>query len=112
MSTAEMQKAVFLARKIVDGSIDPIEGCRQMVSLRVQQEIRDDQDFVTIRGFESETDEFPVGEARKHYDSEYLKKLDLKLKWYLDQMMPNLIEACQNIIKKYGGDKVLRGQEI
>lgn len=95
------QKAVFIAQNIVNESIGLVDGCRQIVSLRLCQEIRDDPDFLTIRGFESETDEFPIGEVRKHYNQEALKKLDTELNSYVARVKPIIISACENIIKKY-----------
>lgn len=94
-------KNIFiLAQQIINESIGVIEGCRKIVSSKTEQEIRDDDDFLTITAIESETDEFPIGETRSHYHKKNLEKLDKELDEYLKVIKPIIFEACRNLINK------------
>ena len=99
MSLTENKRIAILAQQIIDGSIGIIEGCRRMTSLKIKQKVRDDEDFLTIRGIDSQTDEFPIGDVRKHYHKASIEKLDKELSEYLEQTKPVIFEACKS---KYG----------
>ncbi|HCU05793.1 MAG: hypothetical protein A2X77_06070 [Gammaproteobacteria bacterium GWE2_42_36] len=106
MNASERKNITNLAQKIIDGSINIIEGCRQISSLKIEKEMRDNSDFLIIRGFESETDEYPLGIVRKNYNQESLRKLDKEIMTYLNESKPVILEACKNLIKKYGNSNV------
>jgi hypothetical protein len=102
MNLTAKEKMVILAQQIIDGSMDIIDGCRRMTYLNIEEKIRnEDTDFLTLRGIESETDEFPIGEVRKHYHKRSLEKLDKELNEYIEQVRPTLLKACKNLISKY-----------
>ena len=96
MNLSEKKKMVVLAKQIIDGSIDIIDGCRQILALKIYP--IENPDYRTIVGFESETDEFPIGEVRKQYHKESLEKLDKELNKYINQNKPIILEACRNLI--------------
>lgn len=109
MSEFAKQKFIALLKQIILGSINIIEGSRQIVSLHVEQQVENDLDFLTIVGFASETDEFPLGDVRKRYNADYLKKLDNELEEYLAIAKPSIIKACENLLKKYPPEKIRIG---
>lgn len=53
--------------------------------------------FVAI---DSETDHFPIGEYRKNWDTEVLKKIDIKIKEYEEDTKDQVKNACINLIKQ------------
>jgi hypothetical protein len=92
-----------VARQIVAGEIDPLEGCRAIVHVGVdlRTEDRDDPDFLILRGIESETDHFPMGVVRQQWDEIALAEQDRLRAAYLERNRESLIEACWSIIRKY-----------
>jgi hypothetical protein len=97
------QKIVGLARRIVAREIDPLEGCRLIVQF--QGELSDgerrDPDFATLVGVESETDHFPTGAAREHWDPDALAEQDQQRAEYLQKNETFVLEACRGIIDKF-----------
>lgn len=100
MKLTENKTIAILAQQIIDGSIEIIEGCRRIAFLKIY--LIEDLDYRMIIGFVSQTDKFPIGSERKYYDEEYLKKLDKELNEYLVECRPTVLEACKNLINKYG----------
>jgi len=100
MNLTEKKKMVILAQQVINGSLGIVEGCRRIVSFKIYP--IDDPDYQTIVGVESETDEFPIGDVRKHYHKASLEKLDRELNEYLVRVKPIVFEACKNLITKYG----------
>jgi|SRR4051794_19843774 hypothetical protein len=97
------QKIVGLARDIVGREIDPLEGCRRIVQFQadLSDEERRDPDFATLAGVESETDHFPTGAAREHWDPDALAEQDQQRAEYLQRNVAYVLEACRGIIDKF-----------
>lgn len=99
------KKILSVAEQILNNSLDIVQGCRQLDSLYTRSSYAEnDKDFLIIKAVASETDEFPVGEVRKHYDDKVLEKLDKELNEYLGQSKSIIFQACENIIKKYSNE--------
>ena len=97
------EEIVRVARRIVAREIDPVLGCRLIVRLQgpLSDEQRQDQDLLTVVGIESETDQFPLGEARSQWDPEALANQDRQRAEYLGNIETALFEACRSIIEKF-----------
>jgi hypothetical protein len=72
---------VEIARGILDGSISIIAGSRQLRAFcgghgRIDEF---DPDFLTFVGIDSETDDLPVGENRRHWGADALAKKDIRV---------------------------------
>lgn len=100
-----MDKIVRLATEMLDGEMDLIEGCHVMSNLSAslcnEQTPYPDERFFTFIAVASDTDQFPLGSSRKHYNKRYLMKLDEERRDYLKQARPDIIEACEEIIKDF-----------
>jgi len=70
-----------IATKILDGSIDPIEGCRTLLRFR-ENAMLDSSAFDVICAIESETDDYPR-----------------EVQQYLSDVRQSLVEACNQLIK-------------
>ena len=106
-----MDQAVFLAEKrqelvsvagaMLAGDMNLIEGVRRICGLRFAVGDPDNEVFLPIRGIESETDSFPVGSARLNWSPEYLQRMDAELQSYLASAKDDILQACDEIVKKF-----------
>lgn len=101
MQNLKKQELVDTAKAMIDGRMDLIVGIRAICSLRFAVGAPDDEIFFPIRGIESETDVFPVGELRKSYNQEYLARVDIEMSDYLKEAESDILDACKEIIKKF-----------
>ena len=94
---------VSIARRIVAKEIDPLLGCRLIV--RHQGSLldveRQDPSLLVLVGVESETDHFPLGEVRSHWDPSALAQQDRQRAEYLQRVEKDVLDACRAIIVKY-----------
>ncbi len=96
-------KAVEIASKILDGQIGLIEGVRKLVSLQNEIGNSNDEEFLVFKGVESETDTFPIGDARKNWSEAVLEEKDAEAEEYEGQVREAVAKACRRFIQKYGG---------
>ena len=66
-----------IAEKLVNNSIDLIEGCRKISSLSYELE-RLDHAFLFIQAVSSDSDIFPLGKVRDTCSLEHLADLDIE----------------------------------
>ena len=99
-----IKKLIEVAQAVLEDGIDPILGCRELVSLSFK--IDPDNDvFTQVSGIEDQCEEFPRGEERKFYSQEYLKRLDQEAEEFLKDMLPSIKEACTEIISYFSNYK-------
>jgi hypothetical protein len=96
----DQSQIVNAAEQILRGEIDPVLGCRAIVArLRsCDPAIASLPLFLAIKGFESETDHFPLGDARTRWDLDELSKLDQERVAYTADCEQTLRVACQEIV--------------
>lgn len=93
---------VRVARRIVDGSVGVIAGAREMTRVHFRSHSKErDEDFIVFVGIDSETDDLPVGEVRKHWSAEALLRKDVEIKAAEDLYRPRALEAARNLIQRY-----------
>jgi len=99
---------------MLNGSTDLLIGCRLIVQLRTEANVATTSAFDTLRGVESETDGYPLGERRAAFSQELLARLDLEVSGYLAEVRPALLDACKEIIREvetwqlHSGDELLQ----
>lgn len=93
---------VAVAEAMLCGNLHLIEGCRRICSLRREVADADNPVFLAIRGAESETDHFPLGELRGKYAPDYLARLDAEMNRYLAEAGEDILTACREIIRVFG----------
>ena len=86
---------------MVNDQIGFIEGCRNVVSLRNQFSLTEDQDFSPFVGVTSETDDYPEQSIRENFSESYLKRVDEEVSSYISIVRPSIIDACNILIAKY-----------
>src|SRR5262245_5203488 len=89
---------IEVARGMLNGSVQLIDGCRKLVALRAKAALPPSAPFDVFRGVESETDDYPTGQRRQMYSPDLLERLERENARYLDQVRPALLDACREII--------------
>lgn len=90
-----------VAKSMLSGELHLIEGVRRLCDLRSEIDDPENHVFLAIRGIESETDHFPIGQARSNCDPNYLNKLDAEMESYLSEAQGDILHACEEIIAIY-----------
>ena len=105
-SSRARHSAVAAATDMLQGRLGLAEGCRRLVYLAqgVVPDWTADSDFVLIGAFAMETDNYPVGAARAHWNPDALEKEDAKRAEYEAGMRDALLKACANLIARFGAD--------
>ena len=107
MSNADAYQAVRIARSIIDGSTPLFLGCIQLEGPLGRLGVREQPEFSTIMGVNSETDDCPVlPEIRKVWDPDALARKDTDLAAYL----PRIQEAYFRSLP--GSDRPVRSHGI
>lgn len=55
--------------------------------------------FWAIRAIESETDHFPLGDARRECAPDYLKRMDGEMGRYIEGAREDILDLCHEIIQ-------------
>jgi hypothetical protein len=92
---------VAVADAMLKGELQLIEGCRRICSLRQKVEDPENPAFLSIRGVESETDHFPLGDMRRQYASDYLAKADEEMNRYMTDAREDILAACREVIRAF-----------
>jgi hypothetical protein len=93
-----------LAQSILARRLNPIAGMRRIVALRFATGDPDNEVFLPIRGMESETEAFPIGDARANFSDGYLEKMDADMKNYLSHAEADIFQACREILATFSCD--------
>ncbi len=98
-------KVVEIAKQVLEGAVDPVEGCRQMVALQyveLNESQQHDPDFLMIVTVESETDDLPTSRSRHLWDDAALERMDQRKAAYLLRRKDAILSACRAIVEKFG----------
>jgi len=95
------QELVGVARAMLDGRMDLIEGCRRILALRFQVNGSDDEAFVPFQGFDSQTDHLPKGDARNRFAPELLERFDAEEEEFLEAAKTEILRSCQDIVGRF-----------
>ena len=68
--------------------------------------MQDSDIFIGFQAIESETDDCPFGETRKHYNAKYLEELDQKRNDYMNRVADDIIEDCRSLITSLSGEAI------
>jgi hypothetical protein len=78
-----------------------IEGCRTICRIRHRLDDPENAVFLPIRGVDSETDHFPIGEARSKCAPDYLRRMDTEMERYLTAAREDILKGCREIIELF-----------
>ena len=91
-----------IAEAMLSGKMDLISGARSLCSLRYDIGATDNPVFFPIVGFESDTDDYPIGEQRQLYSQILLQEMDKEIQEYVEESRPSVLEACRDILEMLG----------
>ena len=97
-------KVAQLARGMLDGSVNYLEGANRLSVLQHDAGVADDdQDFTVFALISSETDALPIGNVKKHWAEEALKrnaqKRNESIKWAKEMSEKH----CEALVRRFGG---------
>lgn len=99
------RKMVAFAIALRDGDTDLISGVRGIMRWLCKLPDYEMPMFLGIRGIESETDDYPIGEVRDKFAPEYLAELDAEMEDYINRVRDSLLQDCLEIIDYYAMDE-------
>ena len=95
------RELVKTATRVIAGQVDLVSGCRELSKLLRSVCPVNSSMFNAIISFESETDDYPLGEVRSTYERTYIENLDKELLNYSNRMRSNILNDCQRIVAEY-----------
>jgi hypothetical protein len=101
---ADQAKAevVRIARGILDGEMELVPACRAVHWPLALLGLHMDDDFRVFIGVDSESLDFPVGDERRHWHPDALRKLDPNLRAFETHHRPHVEDACRKLIARLG----------
>lgn len=93
-----VEELLDLARSILALELDPIDGARSMVVLRLPASVRDSDAFLAIRSIESEADQFFTAKARQHFAPEFREQIEARLSQFTKDVQADMLTACRDIL--------------
>jgi hypothetical protein len=92
-------KIVEISKKILEGEVDLLVGCRQLNPFRFKTE-KFRELLLPISGIVSETDDFLIGNERLGSSSDFLFRMDRERDKYLQKVKSIIVETCQAIVNE------------
>lgn len=101
---SKRRMAAITASKVLSGDLDILEGSRVLSGLRSEVEVSDDDpDFAAFALIASETDNLPVGDARRLWSQTALDTLDPELNRARAWATVTGEEALRNVVSRFNG---------
>jgi hypothetical protein len=98
-----LQKQIIeIAKGVLSENIGIVAGTRRLIQsdLLAGGSLKD-PDIKFLIGLNSETDQLPIGEVRKHWNPEALKEKDSELATCEAKFRERAFEVCRRLIEKY-----------
>src|SRR5207248_901787 len=92
---------VSTARSILSGAVGIVEGARRINKLGHALGVERNPDFTHFVAVDSETDHLPVGEVRRHWAADALRRTDEELRACESFYRDRTFRVCQNLIQRY-----------
>jgi len=90
------------ANKMLNGSIDYLEGAMEIAKLISLAELDKDENTQVFRLIDSETDSLPIGKYRKNWSAEALDKHGDELRSAQKWAQEISLNECKYLSEKYG----------
>ena len=101
------QKVVAIARELLAGRIGVVDAARQIDAFRGDRVGLDefDPDFVTFLAIDSETDDLPLGETRRHWAADALAQKDREIARCDELYRAQALEAASHLVARLADEK-------
>lgn len=91
-----------VARAMLDGSIDYLEGAIELSSLRLEVGAPEgDPDFVKFVAIASEIDHLPIGSVRQYWSSEALQRHESEIQESIKWAKKVSLSHCKSLLERY-----------
>lgn len=98
----QRKKVCELAEKMLEGSIDYLEGAIEIGSLRFELDLpKDDEDILVFSLISSETDHLPIGAAKSYWSKEALLRLKPEIESSTNWAKEISLTNCKNLVKRF-----------
>ncbi len=88
------------ARELLSGSISITEAARRIMGPAYELGSALEEPFVTFLGIDSETDAFPLGAVRDHWNPEALQRQDAERGRYESSVRDRALKACRELLQR------------
>src|SRR5215813_5684852 len=98
----QRRRVAELARQILAGEVDVLDGSCEIAALSYQLGVEDaDQDFLAFRLVESETDNLPIGVEAQNWSAEALMRKEPELRKAREWASQTVRAECANLIARF-----------
>jgi len=98
------RQIVTFAQSYLDGHTGVIETSRAITDLALMIDASLEEVFVDFIGIDSESDTFPLGEARRYWSDAALKREDAARQAYEARLKQKMVDLCQRVIACDGNE--------
>ena len=99
--SAKRIELLAVANAILYEQINLLDGVRKINVLRYEIGDAENEVFLPIQGIDSETDNFPLGAARRNWAADSLEKVDAEMESYLLEVKKNIFQSCLEIVQVF-----------
>jgi len=96
--TISRESAISVIKDIIASEQNLVENCRYLCRFRNSCDVQDSDIWNPIAGFESETDDYPLGSMRNLYSGSKLKQLDAEVGDYAKELWPVIVRSCERLL--------------
>ena len=100
----EMQRkrVASIAKGMLDGTVDYLEGAIQLSSLWHEVEVAgDDPDFIAFIEIASETDHLPIGRGKQYWSKEALERHNSEIQDSIKWAKEISLNKCKSLVKRF-----------
>jgi hypothetical protein len=105
-------RIVEVAEAVLTSQLDLVSGCRELTALCHILPPESLPIFYPVIGFESETDDYPLGDVRQQFGKDYLERMDKRIKEYSERSRPWVLAACREIVKQFTLGSLIGKQDV
>src|SRR4051812_30227274 len=99
------EEAVRIAKSVLAGSTPIFLACRQLSRPLIKLYVHEEEPFSIISAVSSKLYEFPTQEDRHLWNPDVVAKKDAELSAWLPQIQECVLDACREIVRRFGGGK-------
>jgi len=90
-----------IAAGMLDCSIDYLEGSMKLSKLRFDSDLEDDRDLLIFVAIDSETDDFPLGDVRKKWSHDALRRLEPEINKTVEWAKSISLGNCKSLAERF-----------
>jgi hypothetical protein len=99
----QRRRAVELARQILVGEIDVLDGSCKIAALRWELEVADwDDDLMAFVLVSSDTDNLPIGDEAHNWSDEALARKGPEVRHAREWAIGVVRQPCENLVARFG----------